>query len=167
MRGRFGCINYRLIESGEISDQFNPFGGEERIWFGPEGGPFSIYFEKGKEQVFSNWVVPGVIDTESFDITQRDSRYVEFIKNTVLTNASGTEFKIGIERIVSLLPMDTVSAFLEVHIPADLQGAALQPSESLKHTQRIMHFQGDEAKLAKIVYTLFNLELDDIINTFQ
>ncbi|MCK7536057.1 MAG: hypothetical protein MZV63_36265 [Marinilabiliales bacterium] len=42
----FGWINYKHIESGKLSTQFNPFGGEERIWFGPEGGPFSIYFNR-------------------------------------------------------------------------------------------------------------------------
>jgi len=60
----FGWINHKLIESGKISEQFNPFGGEERLWLGPEGGPFSIYFEKGEAQVFANWVVPRVIDTK-------------------------------------------------------------------------------------------------------
>jgi len=57
----FGWINYKLIESGKVSCQFNPYGGEERLWFGPEGGPFSIYFQKGKEQVFANWQVPAEI----------------------------------------------------------------------------------------------------------
>jgi len=46
-------------------------------------------------------------------------------------------------------------------------GAALQPSETMKHTQRIMHLQGDQEELAKIVRQLFNLNLDDIINKFQ
>ncbi len=42
----FGWINYDLISSGKISEQFNPFGGEERFWLGPEGGPYSIYFQQ-------------------------------------------------------------------------------------------------------------------------
>lgn len=124
--GSFGWINYKHIESGEINNQFNPFGGEERLWFGPEGGPFSIYFEKGKEQVFDNWVVPKVIDTEHFDIAHSDSQRVKFVKETVLNNSSGTEFKVGIERSVSLLTMDSVSAFLGVDIPSELYGVAYQ-----------------------------------------
>jgi len=122
----FGWINYKLIESGEISNQFNPFGGEERLWLGPEGGPFSIYFEKGKKQVFDNWIVPRVIDTESFEIVQRDSQNVTFTKNTILNNASGTEFKVGIKRKVSLLPIDSVSAFLNIDISSELHGVAYQ-----------------------------------------
>ena len=57
----YGWINYKLIESGQVSPQFNPVGGEERFWLGPEGGRFSWYFKKGQEQVHANWVVPAVI----------------------------------------------------------------------------------------------------------
>lgn len=122
----FGWINYDLIESGEVSNQFNPFGGEERLWFGPEGGPFSVYFAPGKEQVFENWRVPAVIDTERFDIAERSDGTVKFIKNTVLKNASGTEFRVGIERTVTLISMESVSKLLGVDIPAGLNGVAYQ-----------------------------------------
>ena len=37
----FGWINYRFLEAGEWNTQFNPVGGEERFWIGPEGGAFS------------------------------------------------------------------------------------------------------------------------------
>ena len=43
----FGWINYDLINSGELLTHMNPFGGENRLWLGPEGGQFSLYF-KGK-----------------------------------------------------------------------------------------------------------------------
>ena len=37
----FGWINYNLLASGEKKKQFNPVGGEERFWLGPEGGQYS------------------------------------------------------------------------------------------------------------------------------
>ena len=42
----FGWINSELIASGEVLKHINPFGGEERLWLGPEGGQFSIFFTK-------------------------------------------------------------------------------------------------------------------------
>ena len=92
----FGWINYKFIESGKVSNQFNPFGGEERLWLGPEGGPFSIYFKKGSEQIFSNWVVPREIDTEPFEVVSKSRNRVSFKRNMELTNASGTNLVIGI-----------------------------------------------------------------------
>ena len=130
----FGWINHSFIEAGKRDPQINVYGGEERFWLGPEGGPYSIYFEPGAEQVFKNWVVPPVIDTEPFDLMQRDSQHVEFVKNTVLTNASGTEFNVGIQRIVSILSMSSVSAFLGVDIPAGIQGVAYQTDNIIQNT---------------------------------
>jgi hypothetical protein len=46
----YGWINYKLIGSGEKSEHINAYGGEERIWLGPEGGQFSVYFAKGLKQ---------------------------------------------------------------------------------------------------------------------
>ena len=126
----FGWINYKLIQSGVVSDQFNPFGGEERFWFGPEGGPFSVYFNQGEEQVFENWKVPAVIDTESFDIKKKDNQSVTFTKNTVLKNASGTEFTIGIERKVSLLSRENLTTLFQVDFNSKVLNVVAYQSEN-------------------------------------
>jgi len=99
----FGWINYELIQSGEIRAQFNPVGGEERLCIGPEGGPFSICFQQGKEQVFSNWKMHKEVDTEAFDLITKTSSSVTFSKEFALTNASGTNLKMGVGRMVKLL----------------------------------------------------------------
>jgi len=127
----YGWVNYKLLESGEVSRQFNAIGGEERFWLGPEGGPFSVYFAQGQEQVFTNWVVPPVLDTEAFDVKEQDSKSVTFVKNTVLKNASGTEFNIGIERKVSLLSKDTLSDLFNVQLPLGLQVVAYQSDNKI------------------------------------
>ena len=54
----FGWINYDHIGSGEIAQQINVYGGEERFWLGPEGGQFSIFFKPGAKFEFSEWATP-------------------------------------------------------------------------------------------------------------
>lgn len=127
----FGWINHDLISSGKISKQFNPVGGEERFWLGPEGGPYSIYFEQGREQVYENWVVPPVLDTEPFDVRTQDTGQVTFVKHAVLKNASGTEFKVGVERKVSLLSKDTLASMFNIEIPSGLDVVAYQTENTL------------------------------------
>lgn len=134
----FGWINYKLIESGQVSQQFNPYGGEERFWLGPEGGPFSIYFPEGKEQVFENWDVPPVLDTEAFEVAKQSPKRIKFVKNTVLKNTSGTEFKLGIERSISLLSRDTLVTLFKTEFPSTLQIVAYQSENSIAN-------QGNEA----------------------
>jgi hypothetical protein len=138
MGAGFGWINHSFIESGRKDPQINVYGGEERIWFGPEGGPFSVYFKECDEQVFENWVVPPVIDTEPFETVESSPARVEFTKNTILTNASGTEFRVGIRRTVSLLSMNSLSDLLGIKIPPGIQGVAYQTDNIIQNT-------GDEA----------------------
>jgi hypothetical protein len=127
----FGWINYKFIESGIVSSQFNPYGGEERIWLGPEGGPFSIYFKKGAEQIFANWVVPKEIDTESFEIVARSADKVSFRKYFGQTNASGTKFEVGIERTVRLLTDKDAELALEMPLDTSLSFVAYESVNTL------------------------------------
>jgi len=127
----FGWINYKLIESGEVSTQFNPYGGEERLWLGPEGGPFSIYFPKGKEQVYANWLVPKEIDTKPFEVIAQTSGSVSFRKDFTLTNASGTNMEIGLERTVKLLTSTEAEKALQLTVDTSLNYVAYESENVL------------------------------------
>jgi hypothetical protein len=127
----FGWINYNLFKSGEKSKQFNPYGGEERLWLGPEGGPFSIYFEKGKEQIFENWVVPKEIDISAFYVVKKTSVSVSFQKEFMLKNYSGTVLKIRIERKVRLLNSQEVENALNCPIDKSLKYVAYESENTL------------------------------------
>lgn len=127
----YGWINYRHIESGKLSSQFNPFGGEERFWLGPEGGPFSIYFKKGDEQLFPNWKVPSQLDTEAFDMISNDSRSASFRKDFSLSNASGTKMDIGVERNIRLLDRDSAGKALNFTLDGSLQLVAYETVNTL------------------------------------
>ena len=110
----FGWMNYDLIESGEILEHINPVGGEERFWIGPEGGQFSIYFEKDKEFVFDNWFVPAPLDTDTFKIVSQNETKASFKKEMSLVNYSGTEFDLEVLRDVSLLSTEQIDEYLNV-----------------------------------------------------
>ena len=127
----FGWINYRFLEAGEWNTQFNPVGGEERFWIGPEGGAFSYYFKPGVEQVYENWVVPPVIDTDSYHIEEQTADRVRFSKSVELVNASGFTFSIGIGRTVSLLDANAVDSLLGMKLPSGLAVVAYESENIL------------------------------------
>ena len=130
----YGWINYRFIREGKVSPQFNPVGGEERFWLGPEGGPFSLYFKEGQEQVYDNWVVPTVLDTEAFAIKSQDDSSVHFVKDTRLTNASGTTFDMNIDRTVSLMNTDEVAADFGIQLSPDMKIVAYKSENKITNT---------------------------------
>lgn len=129
----YGWLNYDLITKNEMKPGFNAFGGEERFWIGPEGGQFSFYFKKGDEFKITNWLVPAFIDTEAYKIAQSDSSSVEFTHEAITTNYSGTEFKVGINRKISLLDKLALTATLGADIPASLQWVAYQSENNIKN----------------------------------
>jgi hypothetical protein len=124
----YGWINYNLIESGEINNQFNPFGGEERLWLGPEGGPFSIYFDKGDEQIVDNWRVPKELDTEAFELINQTENSVHFKKEFQLSNASGTLLDIKLDREVNILNRKSAESYLGLDLDESLSLVSYQSS---------------------------------------
>lgn len=104
----FGWINHKLISSGEALPHINPYGGEERLWLGPEGGQFSIFFNKGDEFIYEKWQTPAFLDTIPFNIKELSDSSVIFTLSVETENYSGTPFKLGIERKITLLSDDQI-----------------------------------------------------------
>lgn len=151
----FGWINYKLIESGTVSNQFNPYGGEERLWLGPEGGPFSIYFRKGAEQVFANWAVPGELDTKPFDVVAQTQNMVSFRKDFDLSNASGTKLNIGIERNIKLLTSHEAELALDMPVDSSLSFVAYE-SENILINKGLTSWNKETGALSIWMLAMFN-----------
>lgn len=129
----FGWLNYDLISSGEKKKQFNPVGGEERFWIGPEGGQYSIYFKGNESFTIANWQVPAVIDTVIYDVEESTQSEALFSKKASLTNYSGTKFDINIERSIRLLDKTAIENKLKTSIPADIHFVGYQTENSIQN----------------------------------
>lgn len=129
----FGWLNYDLISSGEKKKQFNPVGGEERFWIGPEGGQYSIYFKGNDSFTIANWQVPAVIDTVIYDVEESTQSEALFSKKASLTNYSGTKFDINIERSIRLLDKTAIENKLKTSIPADIHYVGYQTENSIQN----------------------------------
>ena len=132
----YGWINYDLIASGKKTRQFNPVGGEERFWLGPEGGQYSLYFNAGDSFSIKHWQVPAVIDTDSFQLREVSNHAVSFTKATTLKNYAGTVFDIRIERKISILEKKQLEEKLQVAIPQQLQFVGYETKNMLINTGR-------------------------------
>jgi len=99
----YGWTNRELIASGKILPHINAFGGEERLWLGPEGGQYSLYFRKGSEFVYDNWQTPEYIDTRSFETAKVTDTSALFTCDVETENYSGTSLIFRLERNVVIL----------------------------------------------------------------
>jgi len=128
-----GWINYDLIGSSTIQEHINTYGGEERIWLGPEGGQFSIFFKKDTTFKLENWFVPAELDQEPFEIANKDDNSITLGKKVRLENYSGTIFNAEITRKVILLSRDKITESLGIKIDGSVHVVAYQSENRLKN----------------------------------
>ncbi len=130
----YGWINRKLFASGDTMEHINVYGGEERFWLGPEGGQYSIFFENGNDFTLDNWYTPRLIDLEPFDVKDRTKSSAVFTENASLTNYSGFQFELGIERKVEAIAPSQVVDELGVEPVTDIQTVAYQTTNTLTNT---------------------------------
>ena len=174
----FGWVNYELIASNKPAEHINAFGGEERLWLGPEGGQFSIFFKKGSEFSFDNWYVPKEFDSEPFMLVSSTGKEAKFQKQMHLENYSDTKFDLLADRIVRFLDRAAIDSILGISIPSTVKSVAFESDNSItnkglnawskktgllsiwilsmmnaseKTTVTVPFKQGDSAKFGKIV----------------
>jgi len=99
----FGWVNHELISSRKVLPHINPYGGEERLWLGPEGGQYSIFFRKGDDFNYDKWQTPAFIDTSPFAVTEQSDTSITFSHEVEIENYSGAKFKLLINRKVNLI----------------------------------------------------------------
>lgn len=127
----FGWMNYGLIAAPQKKKQFNPVGGEERFWLGPEGGQYAFYFKAGDSFSIAHWQVPEIIDVIPFHGKANGNNQATFGQQAVLTNYSGTKFNMGIERQIRLLEKKELEEKLQAAIPGGLHFVAFETTNTI------------------------------------
>ena len=130
----YGWINYELIQSGENNPHINAFGGEERLWFGPEGGQFSVFFAKGDPFDLAHWYTPKAVNEEPFEVVEHTNGSLRFVKEITLRNASDTEFQLRVDREVRLLDRQQVQSLFGVTIEEGVSMVAYQTRNRVTNT---------------------------------
>jgi hypothetical protein len=122
----YGWINYALVESQQLQVHINAFGGEDRVWLGPEGGQFSFYFKQGSLFNYEHWLVPKEIDTEPFNLVKSGSDYAQFERVMHINNYSGFTFDMKLSRNIKLLDKDKAGNELGISLPDNVDFVAFE-----------------------------------------
>lgn len=133
----YGWINRELVASGKIAQHMNAVGGEDRIWLGPEGGQFSIFFAPGVPFDLDHWFTPAPLDTEAFDIVGQSNNSVSFRKDFSLVNFSGTKFDLRIDREVRLLSSEDVWGGLGMDALGEIKMVAYESENKLTNLSKM------------------------------
>ena len=121
-----GWMNKRLITDTNADRQVSDLGGEDRLWLGPQGGDFSIFFPNGSIMNQENWRIPEAISSEPWTLVGRNKNQAKLEKVADIENITGTKFKVRLEREISVLTRQNVGEILGIEIPDSLEIVAFQ-----------------------------------------
>jgi hypothetical protein len=134
MNGKsFGWINYKAF-TAPVDAHMNAYGGENRIWLGPEGGRFSLFFPKDSNMVFDNWKTPAAIDTDAWEVKSKSDQSVTMNKDMQLTNYAGTVLFVAAERSVSILSPQSIAQIFGVPIDSSVKVTGYQTVNTITNS---------------------------------
>lgn len=129
----FGWVHYKAFD-GPPDPHMNAYGGENRLWLGPEGGPFSLFFPPGAKMEFAQWKTPAPFDTEAWDVLSRSATSVGLRKDMQLVNYAGTRLSLSIDRDVTILDRGAIDSALGVTLDSSVAAVGYRTVNTLTNT---------------------------------
>jgi hypothetical protein len=109
----FGFVNREFIAARKPDRQFNNYGAEDRMWLCPEGGPFSLWFQYGAQQVQKNWHTPPALNDGAWKVVSKpNDRSVRMTAHLAFQNTATTPFTLDVMREVRLLGIEDLQKML-------------------------------------------------------
>jgi hypothetical protein len=129
----------------------NAFGGEDRLWLGPEGGQFSLFFKPGTKMEFANWHTPPAVDNESWELISSSDKKVSLSKSTQLQNYAGTNLSIKLDRDVEIIEPKDIQQLLGIEADTTVKLVGFKTTNSITNTGKTAW---DEATGAPCLWNL-------------
>jgi hypothetical protein len=129
----FGWINYKAFDA-PLNPHMNAYGGENRIWVGPEGGKFSFFFPAGSQMDLSTWKTPAAFDSESWTVTAHTDSSVNCQKAMQLTNYAGNLFSLVVDRQIRILDRAAIDSSLSLSPDSTVRVVGYQTTNTMTNT---------------------------------
>jgi hypothetical protein len=129
----FGWINYKTFNA-KVDPHMNAYGGEDRLWLGPEGSKFALFFKPGTKMEFANWHTPAAFDHESWNVSSKNDTQVSLNKAMHLVNYAGTTLDLKVERDISLLSGNDIQKLLDVQPDSAVKAVGIKTDNSITNT---------------------------------
>jgi len=129
----FGWINYKTF-GAKIDPHMNAFGGEDRLWLGPEGSKFALFFKPGTKMEFANWHTPDAFDHEGWNLVNKDNKHVILKKKMSLLNYGGTNFILNVDRDISLMSPKEIQIALDIQPDSTVKIVGIKTENAITNT---------------------------------
>jgi hypothetical protein len=133
----FGLVNREAITRPPVARGFSNYGGEDRLWLAPEGGPYGLFFDPGAKQELANWYVPPAMDGGVRTPTGQDAASVSFHERIALRNVEGVAFDLSIDRKVEALGKDELEKLLGAALPEGAKFVAFRTTNKVTNEAKV------------------------------
>jgi hypothetical protein len=116
----FGYIKRAAIADKKRTPHINVFGGEDRLWLGPEAGQFGLFFAPGTPYDLEHWQTPEPMDWGAWSVAAESDAELRVQRDMQLINHLGTQFSARVERSVRVLERPAIAAALGGELPSEL-----------------------------------------------
>ena len=130
----FGWINYKTFSQTSLDPHMNAYGGEDRLWLGPEGGKFSLFFKPDTKMEIANWHTPAAIDNEEWKLVSHTDKTALLTKSTELLNYAGTTLNLSINRNIKILETANIDKMLGTDLDNKVKSVAFSTVNTIINT---------------------------------
>ncbi|KAA3605678.1 MAG: hypothetical protein DWQ01_18780 [Planctomycetota bacterium] len=127
-----GFVNRAVVQNPPAESAFFNYGGEDRFWLGPEGGPYSLYFQPGDPFDRDLWQVPEALNEGAWQVVSQDPTSVRMSQSMSLQNRVGSTYEVDVDRSVEVLSKTEASALLG-GLPEGCQWVAFRSRNSIRN----------------------------------
>jgi hypothetical protein len=130
----FGWINYKTFDQKSFDAHMNAYGGEDRLWLGPEGGKFALFFKPGTKMVFDYWHTPEAFDFDSWKLTAKSDKKASLSKSTRVLNYAGVVFVLNVVRDIQILEPSDIKNMLGISFDSKVKSVAFSTVNTIINT---------------------------------
>ncbi len=130
----FGWINYNAFSQKKLDPHMNAYGGEDRLWIGPEGGKFALFFKPKSKMQFSNWHTPPGVDFEEWKKTASNNKKASLTKAMQMVNYAGMLLTFSINRDIEIIDVPDIKKLLGVDFDDKIKSVAFKTSNTITNT---------------------------------
>ncbi len=134
-RSKLQKVSFQSTENARLAAGIDgSIGGAGRTWLGPDGGTFSLFFEKHAERVAENIRVPDAINTQPYRVVEQSDTSASFEQHVSFNNHMGFDFKAKVEHTVRLMPLDDAKSLVGTTIPNSIKILAYMSQTTVTNT---------------------------------
>lgn len=125
MQGRsYGYFNKAVISEGNSSSNLAKIGGESRMWFGPQFGKFSVFFEPDVPQTDDFIAISSDLNSVLFEMIEKDDTSITYGSDLTIRNSSAYKFKLNAKRKICLKTSNQIAEELQITLNEKVDAVA-------------------------------------------